>query len=522
MQPAASDSLVGYTLIDKYKIVRPIGRGGMGEVYEATHVELGKRVAVKVMLGKYAEDSEAIARFKREALAASRIGNPHIIDVSDIGTTHDGRSFVVMEYLSGHPLTNVIELVGQMPAWRAIHIMRQVLRAVHVAHGKGIIHRDLKPDNIFLVDQDDQHDFVKLLDFGISKIVDLDAEVAATKLTTTGVVMGTPLYMAPEQAMGVATDHLADVYACGVMLYEMLAGQPPFNGATYAVLVAKLLTAEPQPLSELRPNLPPSLVAAVHRALQKDPAARFASAEAFAAALPNERPPSHVEMAETIDSGAQAVVKVAKPYVAPKPKASPATKQRPLWPWLAAATALAAGATIGLLLALDSGGGATSPAPVVQKPAAPVEPTGMLRVRSVPVGATVIIDGERKDVTPADIRLAPGKHVVHIQLDGYTSFETEDELASSGQSSITANLTKIEPTKPVLPTPVPAPVPAHVVTRPLAKPTGPTGPAHVEPPPHDTTPTKPPVPLGPQPPPHKDPPPHQDPPTDVRKPNPFQ
>ena len=526
MQPAASDSLVGFTLIDKYKVVRPIGRGGMGEVYEATHVELGKRVAVKVMLGKYAEDSEAIARFKREALAASRIGNPHIIDVSDIGTTHDGRSFVVMEYLSGQPLSNVIELVGQMPAWRATHIMRQVLRAVHVAHSKGIIHRDLKPDNIFLVDQDDQHDFVKLLDFGISKMIDLDAEAANTKLTTTGVVMGTPLYMAPEQAMGAATDHRADIYACGVMLYEMLAGQPPFNGATYAVLVAKLLTADPQPLDELRGGLHPGLLAAVHRALQKEPEARFASAEAFAAALPNERPPSAVEMAETIDSGAQIVVKAPTkaPFTAPpKPRVAPApAKRKSRWPVVAAVLALALGGTIGLVLALDGKSTTAPTAPATApKPTGPTEATGLMKVRSTPSGATVLVDGETKGVTPLDLVLAPGKHVIHIQLDGFASFESEDDLPANGHSSITANLQRIEPTKPVLAEPGKPPTKPPGVTKPVTKP--PTEPAHVDPLPHDTAPAKPLVPLGPQPPPpHKDPPPHQDPPTDVRKPNPFQ
>ena len=508
--PAASDSLVGFTLIDKYKVLRPIGRGGMGEVYEAQHVELGKRVAVKVMLGKYAEDSEAIARFKREALAASRIGNPHIIDVSDIGTTHDGRSFVVMEFLDGQPLSNVIERGGPMPAWRAIDVMRQVLRAVHVAHQKGIIHRDLKPDNIFLVTQDQQQDFVKLLDFGISKIVDLDAEVAATKLTTTGVVMGTPLYMAPEQAMGNPTDHHADIYACGVMLYEMLAGKPPFDGQTYAVLVAKLLTSEPQPLDQLRAGLPRSLVNAVHKALQKEPEDRFSSAEQFAQALPSERPPSSLEMAATIDSGRQVVL--------PRPKG----KKRPLWPWLAAGVALAAGGTIGLLLAIDGGSGKaaqTAPAPP------PGTPTGELIVKSTPTAATVLVDGEKKGTTPLQMRLAAGKHQIHVELDGYASSDQEWEVAANERSSIGANLPKIQPQQPLL---VEQPKGSAAVVQ-KAKP-------HVETPkqpPRDLTVARPPPvptqPLGPPtqplPPPQvpvkKDPPPQQ-PSTDVRKPNPYQ
>ncbi|MEJ7600450.1 MAG: serine/threonine-protein kinase, partial [Kofleriaceae bacterium] len=228
MQTAAVDeSLVGVVLEDKYRIVRVIGQGGMGVVFEAEHMNVGKRVAVKVMLTKYAEDIEAIARFHREALAASRIGNQHIIDIHDMGHTPDGRLFVAMELLDGAPLSKILEASGPMPPWRAIHIMRQVLRAVGAAHTKGIIHRDLKPDNIFLVNEDDHHDFVKLLDFGVSKLIDLDEQVASTKLTSTGVVIGTPLYMAPEQALGNPIDGGADVYACGVILYELLTGKPP-------------------------------------------------------------------------------------------------------------------------------------------------------------------------------------------------------------------------------------------------------------------------------------------------------
>ncbi len=291
--------MIGLALDNKYRIVRVIGRGGMGVVYEAEHTTLGKRVAIKLMLEKYTGDSEAVARFTREALAASRIGNPHIIDVMDIGTAPDGRSFVVMELLSGAPLAKVIEDHGPMPPQRAIAIMRQVLRAVGAAHAKGIVHRDLKPDNIFLLDHDSATDFVKLLDFGISKMIDPDLQVAATKLTTTGVVMGTPLYMAPEQAMGMEIDHLADVYACGVIMYELLAGKPPFDGATYAVLVAKLLTSEPPLLAEIRPGLSPKLVAAVHRALEKEPQKRFQSAEEFANALPAPNSASAVELATT-------------------------------------------------------------------------------------------------------------------------------------------------------------------------------------------------------------------------------
>ncbi len=277
----AEDALVGQTLTDKYRVVRQIGRGGMGVVYEAEHVQLGKRVAIKLMLEKYAEDAEATLRFKREALAASRIGNPHIIDISDIGTAPDGRMFVVMELLHGESLADAMKRTGSIPVPRATKIIRQVLRAVGAAHGKSIIHRDLKPDNIFLVGDEDH---VKLLDFGISKVLDSSPD-ASTRLTSTGAVMGTPLYMAPEQAMGEPTDHRADIYALGVILYEMLSGRPPFEGSTYGALITKVLTTDAPVLSELKPSLPRALVAATHRALEKEPARRFASCEDMAAAV---------------------------------------------------------------------------------------------------------------------------------------------------------------------------------------------------------------------------------------------
>ncbi len=426
---AAEDSLIGLALDNKYRIVRVIGRGGMGVVYEAEHTTLGKRVAIKLMLEKYTGDSEAVARFSREALAASRIGNPHIIDVMDIGTAPDGRSFVVMELLSGAPLSKVIEDHGPMPPQRAISIMRQVLKAVGAAHAKGIVHRDLKPDNIFLLDHDPSSDFVKLLDFGISKMIDPDLQVAATKLTTTGVVMGTPLYMAPEQAMGVDIDHLADVYACGVIMYELLAGKPPFDGATYAVLVAKLLTSEPPLLTDYRPGLAPKLVAAVHRALEKDPKKRFQSADAFAAALPQPNSASAVELATTQASGGRAR---AMPMVR-------AGGQRRRWPVLAASIAMLAGvATATAIIVAQNKGPAptetTQPVKAEQPPVA--AETGWLEVKSRPAGATILVDGKSIG-NGGTITLPVGVHKIHAELAGYAPVDTEEEVMANTSSRVT-------------------------------------------------------------------------------------
>ncbi|MCX5746017.1 MAG: serine/threonine protein kinase [Proteobacteria bacterium] len=445
---AAHDSLIGTALADKYRIVRQIGKGGMGIVYLGEHIELNKRVAIKMMLEKYADDSEAIARFKREALAASRIGNTHIIDIMDIGIAADGRSFVVMELLEGSSLGDVIKASGPMPAWRAVHIMRQTLRAVSAAHAKGIIHRDLKPDNIFLVNQDDHHDFVKLLDFGISKMVDQAAEIASTRLTTTGMVMGTPLYMAPEQAMGAVTDGLADMYALGVILYEMLAGKPPLDGNTYAVLIAKLLTVDPPLLSEVRPGLPANLVAATHRALEKEPQNRFANCEAFAAALPNlDRTSSSIELAQTLDSDRIAAVAMpmtpGRAVSLPTPPGQPASGKGSKLPLIIGAlgTGLAVG-TVAILLSMR--GGDAKPRPLVSEIVDPskaasldagLAPTevGTLHVKSVPSGGTAKLDGNIIGTTPVTITVAAGVHRVRVELGG-TGIEQEVEIRAGRDS----------------------------------------------------------------------------------------
>jgi serine/threonine-protein kinase len=455
---ANDDGLIGYTL-DRYRILRVIGKGGMGVVYEAEHTQLGKRVAVKLMLEKYANDHEAIARFQREALAASRIGNPHIIDVSDIGTAPDGRAFVVMELLSGVPLTDVIKQAGAMPAWRAIHIIRQVLRAVGAAHAKGIVHRDLKPDNIFLVSQGEHHDFVKLLDFGISKMVDTAEAVAATRLTSTGMVMGTPLYMAPEQALGNEVDQRVDLYASGVILYELLTGHPPFEGATYAVLVAKLLTQIPTPINQLRPDLSPQLVAAVHRALEKEPTQRFGSANEFVAALPGDRTSSQLDVA-TIDSVGAVVPRPTRP-------------RRAKWPWVAGLLAVSVSVGAGVVVALSRKADpdkaaaklAADPPPAKQAPTveaveAPksVPKAGTLEVKSNPEKAAVTVDGTSRGMTPVIVTLDPGTHHLHVEASGHTSIDEDEEVRSAERTSVVI----------VLPTSVATPTKAapKQVTRP--------------------------------------------------------
>ena len=474
---ASSSNLVGFTLEGRYKILREVGRGGMGIVYEAENTDLGKRVAIKLMLDKYTDDAEAVSRFKREAFAASTIGNSHIINVSHIGKAPDGRPFVVMELLVGLPLSQVIEMTGPMAHWRAIAIMRQVLRAVGAAHAKGIVHRDLKPDNIFLVEQDDQRDFVKLLDFGISKMMDGTSAVAHTKLTSTGMVMGTPLYMAPEQAMGTSIDHHADIYACGVILYEMLSGRPPFEGATFAVLIAKLLTAEPTPILEKVPGLPARLVSAVHRALEKDPEKRWPSCEAFYSALPIPSTPSQMEFAGTLGVGPTSlqIERVALPTAPNLAR----TRRNGLWIALAAAAGVAVAGTVVVVATrhAPSSPGTTAPAPGVAAAATtptPVQPTpqpagsaatmpapppaqtqttGTLHVKTEPPGASILIDNLPSGVTPGQIVLMPGTHKIHVELAKFVAFDDEVTIAVGEQTSLNVPLVAMQAGRPHGPPP---------------------------------------------------------------------
>ena len=219
------DPMMGSVLAERYAIVRKIGEGGMGAVYEARHAVIGKRVAVKVLLEKFLENQELMARLLQEARMASSIGHENIVDVTDYGTTKDGRAYVVMEFLDGESLAQLVIRDAPLPVERSLNILRQVSSALTAAHAKGIVHRDVKPENIYLVRRGDL-DFVKVVDFGVSKAVHASDEgPERQRLTRTGTVLGTPLYMSPEQARGGEdVDHRADIWSAGLLLYECLTG----------------------------------------------------------------------------------------------------------------------------------------------------------------------------------------------------------------------------------------------------------------------------------------------------------
>jgi len=271
------DRRVGTTIGDRYYLRRLCGEGAMGRVYEAHHIEIGRRVAIKILHSTFRHTPDVVERFRREARAASKIGHPNIVDVTDSGTTPDGAFFFVMEYLDGLDLEQLIRREGALPVERALLIAAQVCRALTAAHAAGIIHRDLKPANVMLVRQRDEEDFVKVLDFGISKQSDLDPAAGARTvgLTNPDVAVGTPIYMAPEQAAGHPADARTDVYAVGELLFEMLTGKTAFSGADVIVVFNKKANVEPPPIRAMRPDAPAELEAVLVRAMSRRPEDRY-------------------------------------------------------------------------------------------------------------------------------------------------------------------------------------------------------------------------------------------------------
>jgi len=278
--------IVGSTLSGRYLVTRKVGQGGMGAVYEATHTLIGKRVAVKVLLEKYAQREAIVKRLKQEAQLASSIGNEHIIDITDFGSTEDGRTFVVMEYLEGESLAECLARETKLSEQRILRIIQQVTSALSAAHAKGVVHRDIKPENVFLLRRKEQ-DFVKVVDFGISKSLRAsDEQEEPQRLTQTGMVLGTPLYMSPEQARGDdELDHRVDLYALGVIMYEASTGRVPFSGNNYLSVISQVLNESPQPPREIRPELSDEFEAIVLKAMAKDRKDRYASADEMLADL---------------------------------------------------------------------------------------------------------------------------------------------------------------------------------------------------------------------------------------------
>ena len=279
---ALSEALPGTVLDEKYRLDEMIGSGGFGAVYRAMHLALDRAVAVKVLRPSPGNDSpEALSRFRQEAVSTTRLNHPNAVTVMDFGVSTAGIAYLVMELLEGQTLKDILVDGATLPLERCASILVPVAEALAEAHAAGIVHRDIKPDNIFL-HAGEHGEIVKVLDFGIAKLVGKGVEHEAQGITETGLILGTPDYMSPERLTGVSYDGRADVYSVGVLLYRMLCGHLPHHiekGASPYAVALKLMTAEPRPIREVAPDIPEPVERVVRRALAKNPETRATAAE---------------------------------------------------------------------------------------------------------------------------------------------------------------------------------------------------------------------------------------------------
>jgi predicted Ser/Thr protein kinase len=356
---------VGQVISSKYKLLRLLGDGGMGSVYEAEHLRLGTHVAIKVLHSDLARRSGLIERFLQEARVSAQIRSPHVVHVTDVEATPDGIAYLVMELLQGEPLSTLEKRERTLPVATACEYTSQILEALEAAHSLGVVHRDLKPDNVF-VTFDGGKPVIKLIDFGIAKLKRAEGATGAGQknLTVAGMLMGTPEYMAPEQAYSATdVDARADLYSVGVMLYEMLSGQTPAQGEDPRVVVLKVERGEVQPLVHVAPNVPPEIAGLVHRAMAPRPEMRFASAAEMRIAL------------DALTSGKRAgTAKIPQASMGPSPSPPAAAHRGDL------RTGTVMGAPAEAALVGNHGAGAPPADPNAQRPgtgtarAAPLDP----------------------------------------------------------------------------------------------------------------------------------------------------
>jgi serine/threonine-protein kinase len=403
-----------------YRLIQQIGEGGMGRVFVAEHTRLGRRVALKMLRSEYAGNVEAVKRFFSEARAVNRIKHENIIEISDFVENERGHSYYIMELLTGIDLRRLEDRDTIVPLPRALNIAVQVCRGLGAAHKAGIIHRDLKPDNIFLVERGEHDDLVKLLDFGVAKLTSPELVDVSTFKTNAGIVVGTPLYMSPEQAAGKVVDHRTDIYALGVILFEMVTGQRPFHADSFGeILVHHMTTPPPRPskVRSLRQGVPRVVEELILSCMQKDPGARPQTMQDVEARL-------QVIARRTSTAGGTPLTLVPPPR----------TRGRA---WLGGA--VAALAALGVVAVLTSHRPARSALPgsaAIQRAAAPPPAAPRLRVEigfeSTPPGAVVYAAGATQalGVTPfaASFDASPRTQTFEFHADGWRVARREVSL----------------------------------------------------------------------------------------------
>jgi len=413
----------GDLLAGKYRIERVLGRGGMGVVVSAVHEALDERVALKFLLPEALANQEAVQRFLREARAAVKIRSEHVARVTDVGTLESGAPYMVMEYLDGVDLARYLESRGPLPVPEAVEYMLQACEALAEAHALGIVHRDLKPANLFRIERVDGTPSIKLLDFGISKVI-----AHQVALTQTSSMLGSPLYMAPEQMTSSKhVDARADVWALGIILFELVTGEPPFQGETLPEVCAQILTTEPRPIRALRGDVPPELESVVARCLHKEREQRYGSVAELAVALGPFAPQRALVSVERVSrvlnrQGAEPSEPPAPARTGAETQAAwsetavPLTIPKRSTPWLAVAAAglLVVGGSTVLLLSRSEPDAAVAArpeegsqpvpqrtSPVPAEPSAPDAAPAPATVRPAPTDRASL-DGASSDRAPSD------------------------------------------------------------------------------------------------------------------------
>ena len=458
----------------RYRVDRLLGAGGMGIVYRAVHVDLGRPVAIKILKPDLALEPGLLERFKAEARAAASLNHPNLAVVHDVGEA-DGFHYFVMDLVEGEDLAALIDRQGRLSVEQALALAEQIARALDHAHGRGVVHRDVKPQNTLLA----QDGTVKVTDFGIARALE------GSRMTATGTLVGTPEYLAPEQALGQPTDARADVYALGIVLFEMLTGHVPFSAETpVAVALHQINTPPPSP-STLVPGIPPEVETLVMRALAKRPDERFPSAGVLAEALGRARrsveSPRLTQQlpTEQVRAGIQTSV---LPVQATETPGTPTRETRGV------KTVAVAGFVVVLLgvgavayaVTRNRGG----PGSVAIRPSASPQPRAspMLEVTSVPGGAAVHLDEVREGTTPFRKRMEPGVYVVELRKAGFKPWRGRVSLGADGRK-LTVTLTPLPSVSPTL-----RPPDTRPTTPPRRAP--PPGPRQTQPP---TIPPKPPT-----------------------------
>jgi serine/threonine protein kinase len=415
--------LIGAMLLGKYLVTEKIGQGGMGAVYKAKHTGIGRFVAIKVLLEKYARREAIVQRLAQEAKLANQAKNEHIIDVVDIGTTDDGRTFVIMELLEGESLSDCLARDHQLSEQRILRIAAQSASALAAAHDNNVVHRDIKPENLFLLKRKDNSDFVKVVDFGISKSLrtsDTGDEEEAPRLTQTGMVLGTPLYMSPEQARGDdSLDHRVDIYALGVIMYEAATGRVPFAGTNYLSVISQVLNEPAQPPRELRPELTEEFENLVLRAMAKDRGERYQSAADLLK-----------DITALLDDPTRSTERAK--ITGPRRRIKRDSMRILMWIAGIAVTVAAIVVTVVMLMEGDTkekekpaglDGGVAVKTPVVDAAAPPPDAaaTITLHVETAPPGARIFRDGEDMCTAPCAIEVVDRDRDVEVRatLDGY-------------------------------------------------------------------------------------------------------